>query len=477
MAKKRAKKKTKKLSRPKEAKEKKPFRRKETIRLPRTKIKIIGIGGGGNSIVAEIATELKRAYFVAANTDLQALKKIAKVGHIFPFGEALTHNLGTGMDPGLGELAAQKEKQRIEKLFQGVDLTILVSCLGGGTGSGSLPIFAEAAKKAGSDVLAILTLPFKFEGEKKAAIAERCLEKVEPFLQGQIIISNERIFRLVDKKTPLQGALSQINQILGQSLGSLIEVFYSPGFINIDFSDLKTTLKGKEKLAYLHSVTAGGAERAARASQLLFQNPLYEYTIKKPKRILFNIAGGKDLKISEVEKIARTIWEKNPRAKIIFGVSQRPGQDKEIKVTILALGSQEEPKAKKKKIRFLKTKKPTTVQGEESEEKPKEPEPEPEPKPEPEKEKDSVPQKIKIKKGRSAKAKAKTKKVLTGKKSGQPRRKKRKLPAPAPEAKKRTAALRRNALDLKKEAKKIEKELLAQESRWDVPAFLRRKRI
>lgn len=459
--------------------------REEKIILPKTKIKVVGIGGGGNSVVAEISSDLKKVQFVLANTDLQALKRPAQGCKAFPFGEAVTHHLGTGMDPQLGEKAAQQDRERIEKLFQGVDLTILVASLGGGTGSGAAPIFAEAARKAGSSILGIFTLPFKFEGDKKFLIARSSLEKIEPHLQGLILIANEKIFRLVDKRTPLREALSYINKILTQSLGDLIEVLYLPGLINIDFSDLKTILKGREKLAYLHSVAVkGGEERAEKISQELFQNPLYEHRLEKPKRILFNITSGLDLKIAEMERLARDIHEKNPQAKIIFGLNQQRNYGGSIKLTLLALGERErdEPKKKSRPSRRkaqgllsslkdkaeLKTK--TSKKGRAVEEV------------------SSIKPGAKTapsrQKGEAKKVRARGRERRESKREeGEEKEVRQKEGAEKvllffkeAEEKKRGAALRRNALDLKKEARKAERDLLEQEAKWDAPAFLRRKR-
>lgn len=449
---------------------------KEKIILPKTKVKIIGLGGGGNSIVADLSSNLKGVQFVAANTDWQALRKTAKKCKPFFFGEAVTRHLGTGMDPDLGELAAQKERERIEKLFEGTDLTILIATLGGGTGSGALPVFAQAARKAGSSVLGIFTLPFKFEGEKKANIARKSLEKTEPFLQGLILIANEKIFNLVDKNTPLQSALSYINNILNQSLGAFLEVFSLPGLVNIDFSDLKTILKGKEKLAYLHSVEIGSKEdRATTLSQLLFENPLYESLPSRPKRVLFNIAGGKDLKISEVEKIGRAVYEKNPRAKIIFGLSQSPRWAKKIRVTVLALGEREKekkarPKRKKVEREVKKEKIKPEIVPKESKQKPSPKIPSAQ-----RKEKQISLKLVQVKKGSSKKEKQKSspqEKKVKKKKAGKKKKIKRKAAPPKTSSE---AAFRRNALDLKEEIKKEERELLEKEAQWDRPAFLRRK--
>ena len=433
-------------------KPKKYFFEKEKISLPRTKIKVIGIGGGGNSIVAEIAPQIKKVDFVVANTDFQALQESAKKGQCktFLFGQNITRNLGTGMDPNLGEMAAEEEIERIEKLFQGVNLSILVVSLGGGTGSGALPVFAKAAKKGGGCVLGIFTLPFKFEGEKKVLIAKKSLEKAENHLQGLILTSNQKVFNIVEKTIPFQEALSCINKILSESLGSLIEIFYSSSFINIDFSDLKTILKGREKLAYLHSVTTEGEDRAEKTVRMIFQNPISEHSLKRPKRILFNIAGNKDLKISEIEKIAKAIYEKNPQAKIVFGISQKRKYEKKIKLSILALGGFKKEKPKEEKIiSQLETKK----------------------------QKKDI--KFFLKKDKGQKDAGQKKKKLSAKNEKDKELSSRgagKINILTKKPRKKAIPLRRNALALKKEVKKAEKELLAQESQWDTPAFLRRKK-
>lgn len=428
----------------------------EKVSPPKTKIKIVGIGGGGSSIVGAIASKMKKIDFIVANTDFQSMRRFAKECKVFHFGQTVTHNLGTGMDPHLGKKAALEDKEKIEKLFRGVDLTILIASLGGGTGSGSLPIFAQAAKYTGSLVLGIFTFPFKFEGEKKALIAKESLKEVKDYLDGLILISNEKIFSLVDKKTPLQDALSYINQLLSQCLSSLIEVFSAPSFINIDFADLKTILKGKEKLAYLHTVLEEGEEKVEKILQEIFQNPLYIQKLREPKRILFNITGGKDIKVSEVEKIAKAIYEKNPQAKIIFGISHNKNYNGKIKVTLLALGNEEKEELKwKEKVSSRKE-----MGGEERE---------------------GGTLKKDKKTASLSKKKSKEKKLVLTQKEQKPilkrTKKKEVIKIFQTEESKKKIPLRRNALDLKKEAKRMEEEILAQESKWDTPAFLRRKKI
>ena len=220
--------------------------------IPRTKVRIIGIGGGGGSIVSEIVSRVKKADFVVANTDSRALNAIKHVKR-FQFGQNLTKGLGTGMNTEIGEMAAQGEKDKIEKLFEGQDICIIVSSLGGGAGSGASPVFAKISKNLNCITYGIFTMPFQFEGEKKMEIAKEALLKIKPHLNAFSVIPNERIFQIIDKNTPLKDALSAINQKLAENLEGLIEMIYSPGLINIDFADLKTIFGGRGKVAYLNT--------------------------------------------------------------------------------------------------------------------------------------------------------------------------------------------------------------------------------
>lgn len=318
----------------------------ETEQVKKTKIRVIGIGGGGGSIVSEIASKIKKATFVAANIDLRALKQVSRKVERFPFGQSFTRGLGTGMNPELGEMAAQSEQERIKKLLKGQDLVILIACLGGGTSSGATPIFAKISRNLGNLTYGIFTLPFKFEGEKKIEIAKIALEKLKPKLNAITLIPNERIFQIIDKATPLNKALSAINKTLSDGLGGLLEVIYQPGLINIDFADLRTVLQGRGRLAFLNTAWVQkkkGSEKIA--IEKVLNSPLYPYSVRGAKGVLFNIAGEKNLNLEEVSQISKNILELvNPAAKIIFGISptrHKGGEAKYqnlIKTTLLATG-------------------------------------------------------------------------------------------------------------------------------------------
>ena len=209
----------------------------------KTKVRVIGIGGGGGTIVSEIISRMKKADFVVANTDAKALRLIKKAKR-FQFGVNVTKGLGTGMNVEIGEEAALEDKEKIEKLFDGQDVCIVVSSLGGGAGSGASPIFAKLSKNTKCLTYGIFTMPFEFEGSKKMEIAKESLDKIRPHLNAFSVIPNERIFKIIDKGTPLKDALSAINERLAKNLGGLIEMIYLPGLINIDFADLRTILDG-----------------------------------------------------------------------------------------------------------------------------------------------------------------------------------------------------------------------------------------
>jgi len=308
--------------------------------IKKIRVKIIGVGGGGSAIVSEIASQIKRPDFLVADTDIRVLKEINKKVKRFHFGQSFTRGFGTGMSVEIGELAAEKEKDKIKKIFEGIDLVIIVSCLGGGTGSGAVPVFAKIVKNCGIPVYGIFTFPFSFEGERKMEIARKSLEKTKPYLNAFSVIPNENIFKIIDKNTPLKKAFSIVNQQLIQNLEGLIEMIYLPGLINIDFADLKAILLGQGKLAFLSTIEIS-PDKIDQEEGLknLISSPLYPYTLKGGREVLYNIVGGKELQLNEVSKISRIILESvNKEAKIIFGISQNKEYKEKIKITILVIG-------------------------------------------------------------------------------------------------------------------------------------------
>ena len=418
--------------------------------VKKTKIKVIGIGGGGGAIVSEIAGRMPKASFLGANTDRQALKSVSRRVSVFNFGQNMTHGLGTGMNVELGREAALAEKDKIKKLLEGYDLCILVASLGGGTGSGAISVFAKAAKSLGNLTYGIFTLPLKFEGEKKMEIAREALKSVKGYLNAITVIPNERVFQMIDKSTPLRQALSVINKNLAESLGGLIETIYEPGIINIDFADLRTVLEGRGRLAYLNTVEVERKEDAVKdlLAQVL-NSPLYPYTIKGAKGVLFNIAGEKKLSLAEVNQISKTISDlTNSEAKIIFGIAESSKYSDTIKTTILATGcGMKLFPNKTKRVKRIR-KKPRKR------------------KPVPKKEKPREKKRI-VEKKRKPARKKKTNRIKV---------KVEKDPDTTPEATAQAEeTIRKNGLQLKRESEEIEKEMVEKEKFWETPAFLRKK--
>lgn len=476
--------------------------------IKKTKIRVIGIGGGGGTIVSEIALKMPKASFVVANTDRQALKSCSRKVTRFLFGQNLTHGLGTGMNAELGYEAAQNEKEKIKKLCQGQDLCILVVSLGGGAGSGAAPVFAKVSKSLGNLTYGIFTLPFAFEGKKKMEIARAALEKLKKEVNILSIIPNERIFQIIDKKTPLKQALSGINKNLAKGLEGLIETIYEPGLINVDFADLRTIFQGSGKLAYLNTIKVqkkqGSAQSSAREIiEKAINNPLYPYNIRGASRVLFNISGEKELQMDEVSQILTAVSELvNKEAKIIFGISQSKKYTGFIKVSLLAVGcrqkiffnqpffgySNQPPgqlKTKPAKKRLKKNKKVAEEQSIKQEKKTNN------------EEKQEIPVLKKEKRilKQTEKSKSQKKKIKIFKKAleiKEPKKEEFKedvITLRKPSETRRSVAeenktaavifnndkVRKNALQIKKEAEEEEKEMLEREKFWESPAFLRKK--
>lgn len=303
----------------------------------KAKIKVIGIGGGGGSIVSEIGRSLHKATFVVADTDVRSFKKKSGIKY-FLFGQELTHGLGTGLNPDLARSAAEQEKEKITKLFENQDIVIFIASLGGGVGSGATKVFVEAFKDFKGIAFGIFTLPFKFEGKSKYKIAYKYLKELRKLLNVSITIPNERIFKVIDSNVPITEAFSVVNKNLIESLESLIDLIYSPGIINIDFADVRAILQGKGNVAFLNIAEASGKDKVEKITKEVLHNPLYQNNNFVSEKVLFNIEGGKTLSMFEVDIISRVIAEQNPKAKIIFGISKNAKYSNKIKTTLLMTG-------------------------------------------------------------------------------------------------------------------------------------------
>lgn len=426
----------------------------------KAKIKVIGIGGGGTSIVSEIGRSLHKATFVSADTDVRAFKKKPGIKQ-FLFGQEATHGLGTGLNVELAKSAAQSEKEKIAKLFEGQDIVIFIACLGGGLGSGATQVFAQLAKNFGGISLGIFTLPFKFEGKNKYSIATRALRELRKSLNVSITIPNERIFKVIEADTAITDAFSLVNKNLIESLESLIDLIYSPGVINIDFADLKAILSGSGNLAFLNTALASGEDRAEKIAQKVLDNPLYQSNNFHVEKILFNIASSGNASMFEVDKISRAIAEHHEGAKIIFGISRESGLKNKLKTTLLMTGPATAP---------LVNPKPQII-------KPKQVQ----------KAKVKKPKPVKITKAPKKKAK-KIKKIV----KKEPEREVVAVPvfntvptqmagtarlSMMADLEKQQKAIRRSALEVKEAEAVEENKKSKQEEEWEIPAFLRKIKI
>jgi len=341
-------------------KEKKPKtsrQPKEDASVKKVKIKVIGVGGGGGNIISELSKKLKdfssnKVDFVAVNTDNQALGALNKKVKTFVFGQKLTFGLGTGRDVSVGEKAAKDDAEKIKNLFSdGKDLYIIVSSLGGGTGTGASPVFSKIASQMNLMTLGIFTLPFSFEGKKKMDTAWSAIEEMKSHLNAYMVLPNEKIFGLTKEEVSFTDSLNLLNNHLANSLEGLLRTIYSPGVINIDWADIRTILEGKKNLAYLNVAKVRGGQNLEELLKKLIKNPILDYDFEDANNIMFNIEGSKDLSLQSLSLISRKINEMSPGARIIFGLINNPKMKNEIKVTILSTGSSErkEPKRKKKK--------------------------------------------------------------------------------------------------------------------------------
>ncbi|HCC23478.1 TPA: cell division protein FtsZ [Candidatus Falkowbacteria bacterium] len=305
------------------------------------KIKVVGVGGGGGSAVTRmIEADVKGVEFVAINTDLQALQH-NPASHKVHIGRTTTRGLGAGMDPALGRKSAEESQNEIRELLKGTDLLFITCGLGGGTGSGASPVVAEIAKEMGILTIAVVTKPFSFEGGPRRRIAEESLENLSQKVDTLITIPNDRIWQLIDKKTPLIDAFKVVDEVLRQGVQGISELITLPGLINVDFADVRAIMRSSGS-ALMGMGIASGDNRAIEAAKAAVSSPLLEISVEGAKGILFTIAGGESLTMYEVSEAAKVITESvDADAKIIFGAVHNEKLKDEIKITVVATGFDE----------------------------------------------------------------------------------------------------------------------------------------
>ncbi|MCX6736805.1 MAG: cell division protein FtsZ [Candidatus Parcubacteria bacterium] len=319
------------------------FKKEKIIKQPHfsagVNIKVVGVGGAGGNVVNRIfGKKIKDIKLIAINTDAQALQH-NRADLKINIGRNLTRGLGAGMDPEIGRQSAEESREEIEAALAKTDLVFLTCGLGGGTGSGAAPVVAEAAKKNGALVIAVVTKPFSFEGTKRTDIAEEAWQRLKDRVDAIVTIPNDRVFNLIDKDTPILKAFGLVDDILRQGVQGISDLITFPGIINIDYANIKTTMEGAGK-ALMGIGKAKGAERALKAAQAAIQSPLLDISIDGATRVLFNISGTSDMSLVEINEAARAITESiDKHAKVIFGAVYDNSLAKgEIKVTVIAGG-------------------------------------------------------------------------------------------------------------------------------------------
>ena len=301
-------------------------------------IKVIGVGGGGNNAVNRmVESELNGVQFLSVNTESQVLE-LSKADVTIQIGEKVTKGLGAGANPQIGEAAAQESREDIIKALEGADMVFVTAGMGGGTGTGAAPIVAECAKEVGALTVGVVTKPFAFEGKRRRAAAEKGIEFLTQKVDTIIVIPNDKLLQVVDKKCSLSDAFGKADDVLRQGIKGISDLIQIPGLINLDFADVKTIMTNQGE-ALMGIGEGTGENRAADAAKMAINSPLLETSIDGAKGILLNISGSSELGIFEVNEAAQIISDAaDPDANIIFGSVIDESLGDKVQVTVVATG-------------------------------------------------------------------------------------------------------------------------------------------
>ncbi len=300
-------------------------------------IKVVGVGGAGGNVITRMQKDPVRGVeFIAVNTDAQDLDYCVAHKKLY-IGKNITRGLGAGMNPELGRQAAEESRQEIVDALTGADLVFIAAGTGGGTGSSASIVVAEIAKEIGALAIAVVTKPFAFEGGQRSKIAQEAIGKIKEKVDALIIIPNDRIFSIINKETSIIKAFEAIDEVLKNAVFGIAELITMPGIVNVDFADVRAVMQGAGG-AIVGIGTASGKDRAAVAVNQAISSPLLETAIDGARGVLFSVSGSRDLKMSEVQDVAKVITESvDPAAKIIFGAyHDRKLRQGVLKVTMIA---------------------------------------------------------------------------------------------------------------------------------------------
>lgn len=304
-----------------------------------TKIKVIGVGGSGSNAISRMMKyKIKGVELIAINADAQDLQKTRAYLKI-RIGKKTTKGLGTGMNPEVGRRAAEEQREEIQEALSGADMIFITCGLGGGCGSGAAPVVAEIAKNLGILTLAVVTKPFSFEGIQRMEIAENSQKKLKGEVDTLIAVSNDKLLSILEPNTTITNAFWICDEILRQAVQGISDLIVLPGIININFADVKAIMKDSGSALFGIGI-AKGEGRAKEAARKALNSPLLDLSCKGAKGILFNISGGEDISLLEIDEAAKIITnEVSPDARIIFGAIKDEKLKKgEIKVTVIATG-------------------------------------------------------------------------------------------------------------------------------------------
>ena len=301
-------------------------------------IKVIGVGGGGNNAVNRmVESELKGVQFLSVNTESQVLE-LSKADVTIQIGEKVTKGLGAGANPQIGEAAAQESREDIIKALEGADMVFVTAGMGGGTGTGAAPVVAECAKEVGALTVGVVTKPFAFEGKRRRAAAEKGIEFLTQKVDTIIVIPNDKLLQVVDKKCSLSDAFGKADDVLRQGIKGISDLIQIPGLINLDFADVKTIMTEQGE-ALMGIGIATGENRAADAAKMAINSPLLATSIDGAKGILLNISGSANLSLFEINEAAEIISDAaDPDANIIFGSVIDESLGDSVQVTVVATG-------------------------------------------------------------------------------------------------------------------------------------------
>jgi len=307
--------------------------------LPISNIKVVGVGGGGGNAVSRMSRNFVRGVeFIAINTDHQDLDH-CDVRHKIYIGGNLTRGVGAGMNPDIGQQAAEENRSEISEALRDADIVFVTAGMGGGTGGGAGPVIAETAKQSGALTIGVVTKPFSFEGTQRERVAQDGLARFKDKVDALIVVPNDRVFSVISNDTPVMKAFEVIDDILRNAVESIVELIVAPGIINVDFADIRTIVRDAG-VAVIGVGVAGGQDRAVKAAKAALNSPLLDMGAEGARGVILAISGLRDLKMAEINEAAKLVSQAvDPAAKIIFGAYyDRSLKDKQLKVTLIATG-------------------------------------------------------------------------------------------------------------------------------------------